>query len=284
MVEQRLVVGVHGGATGWIAAVFERGRFTGARRFVSFEELLETLDEARVITVDVPVGLTSDSMRICDALLRELVGADATLEVPPRRALVEASRQAADTTARRLTGHGVCPRTWAMRDMILELDAAVQHDDERSLALEHAPLGDKPRRHLARVMAERKESKESLRRFARIIEPSGRTGKRSDPMPLPAGRIVQGNAEASFRQLRGSPVESARNTPAGVAERLELLANAGVFLPKDADRIGGLPASDVVDAAALAWTAGRYAMGRARSVPPPELWQRVGVRVITVFI
>jgi len=46
--------------------------------------------------------------------------------------------------------------------------------------------------------------------------------------------------------------------------RRRLLKGAGIVLP---EKLGALPLIDVLDAAAAAWSAARYARGEARSLP-----------------
>lgn len=59
----------------------------------------------------------------------------------------------------------------------------------------------------------------------------------------------------------------------GQMERRFLLASEGIVLPDQlVGASGEIPVDDVLDAAAMAWTARRVAEGRAESLPdPPEL-------------
>jgi predicted RNase H-like nuclease len=82
-------------------------------------------------------------------------------------------------------------------------------------------------------------------------------------------RVIEVHPEVSFRELVGRPLPSKR-TPAGVSERRLGLARAGVVVPDLP-----YPLDDVLDAAVVAWSARRYARGRA--VPLPEGHQaRIG--------
>ena len=78
--------------------------------------------------------------------------------------------------------------------------------------------------------------------------------------------------ELVFCELAGGPLDTSKETWAGQHQRRALLARAGIVVPDDlgaAGRFAG--ADDVVDAAAVAWTARRIATGEARSLPdPPE--------------
>lgn len=70
-------------------------------------------------------------------------------------------------------------------------------------------------------------------------------------------RLVEVHPEVTFAALAGEPLESKRS-PAGLARRRRLLAGQGIEVEPDAD---------VLDAAAAAWSAARYARDEAVSLP-----------------
>ena len=78
-------------------------------------------------------------------------------------------------------------------------------------------------------------------------------------------RVIEMHPEVSFRELAREPVLESKHTAAGLARRRELLAAAGIVLP---GAVPGVPEADLLDAAAGAWTAARYAAGTAKPVPP----------------
>lgn len=78
-------------------------------------------------------------------------------------------------------------------------------------------------------------------------------------------RVIEMHPEVSFRELAGEPVLESKHTAGGLARRRELLAAAGIVLP---GAVPGVPEADLLDAAAGAWTAARYAEGRASAFPP----------------
>ena len=80
-------------------------------------------------------------------------------------------------------------------------------------------------------------------------------------------RVIEMHPEVSFRELAGEPVLESKHTAAGLARRRELLAAAGIVLP---GAVPGVPEADLLDAAAGAWTAARYAEGRAHPFPPDQ--------------
>lgn len=83
-------------------------------------------------------------------------------------------------------------------------------------------------------------------------------------------RVVEVHPEVSFAELAGAHLRTRKSTWDGMAQRRRLLAAAGVVVPDDLGPAGEKAAvDDVLDAAAVAWTASRVADGRARSLPDP---------------
>jgi predicted RNase H-like nuclease len=86
------------------------------------------------------------------------------------------------------------------------------------------------------------------------------------------GHVVEAHPELSFRQMADTPLLDSKKTWAGAVHRRELLAAQGIHLPADlgeAGRHAGV--DDVLDAAAVAWTASRVAMGTAIPLPDPPV-------------
>lgn len=81
-------------------------------------------------------------------------------------------------------------------------------------------------------------------------------------------RVIEVHPEVSFRAMAGAELEHAKGTWNGQAIRRRCLAREGVVLPDLLAEAGDVPVADVLDAAAAAWSAGRYAHGHARSLPP----------------
>ncbi len=85
------------------------------------------------------------------------------------------------------------------------------------------------------------------------------------------GLLFEAHPEVSFREMAGEPLPYAKKTWSGQARRRELLAKHGIVLPDHLGPAGQAPPDDILDAAAVAWTAHRMATGTARSHPsPPE--------------
>lgn len=85
------------------------------------------------------------------------------------------------------------------------------------------------------------------------------------------GRLIEVHPEVSFRALAGRALEFAKRTWNGQMERRRLLSEAEIVLPDRLPEAGKAAPDDVVDAAAAAWSAHRFACGEAGRLPPqPE--------------
>lgn len=73
-------------------------------------------------------------------------------------------------------------------------------------------------------------------------------------------RLCEVHPELSFAALAGAPLTDTKHTPAGLAARRALLARAGITLPP---KVAGAAVDDLLDAAAVAWSALRIAAGTA---------------------
>ncbi len=81
-------------------------------------------------------------------------------------------------------------------------------------------------------------------------------------------RVVEVHPELCFGELAGAPLADAKSTWAGATGRRELLAAEGIVLTGDLGLAGRqVGVDDVLDAAAVAWTARRVAAGIARRLP-----------------
>jgi len=85
--------------------------------------------------------------------------------------------------------------------------------------------------------------------------------RRGCPHPL-----YEVHPELSFAGLAGAPLQDSKHSAAGRAVRRALLAQAGIELPA---AVPGAAADDLLDAAAVAWSARRIADGAAVVLPDP---------------
>jgi predicted RNase H-like nuclease len=75
--------------------------------------------------------------------------------------------------------------------------------------------------------------------------------------------LYEVHPELAFSAMAGAPLSHSKHTAAGRDVRRELLARAGIVIP----RIPRAPVTDTLDAAAVAWSAWRIATGQAVVVP-----------------
>jgi predicted RNase H-like nuclease len=79
-------------------------------------------------------------------------------------------------------------------------------------------------------------------------------------------RVIEVHPEVSFRVMAGVHLAHAKSTWNGQALRRRILADHGIELPELLGEAGDVPVADVLDAAAVAWSADRYARGEASSL------------------
>jgi predicted RNase H-like nuclease len=84
-------------------------------------------------------------------------------------------------------------------------------------------------------------------------------------------RLHEVHPEVCFRHLHGAELAWPKRSWNGVTLRRSLLRSAGVELPEPLEDVGATGVDDVLDAAVVAWSARRIALGRARTLPadPP---------------
>jgi len=82
-------------------------------------------------------------------------------------------------------------------------------------------------------------------------------------------RIHEVHPEVSFAEMNGEPLAYSKKSWHGQADRLRLLAVAGITVPGDLGPIGATPPDDIIDAAAAAWSAHRIAAGTGEKVGKP---------------
>jgi predicted RNase H-like nuclease len=81
-------------------------------------------------------------------------------------------------------------------------------------------------------------------------------------------RVVEVHPELSFARMAGTPLPDSKVTWAGAERRRELLASVGIRLAGDVGYAGRVSrVDDVLDAAAVAWSARRVAEGVAVCLP-----------------
>jgi predicted RNase H-like nuclease len=94
--------------------------------FSAMQELLETLSDAAVVAVDIPIGIPQTGVRPADQAARRFVGARASsvFATPPRLAL-----EAPMYAEARARHPSVSSQAYALRIKILEVDAVTTADE-----------------------------------------------------------------------------------------------------------------------------------------------------------
>jgi predicted RNase H-like nuclease/predicted enzyme related to lactoylglutathione lyase len=123
------VAGVDMATGGWAVVVLEGMHVVDVFRCETFADAL--LVEARVIAVDIPIGIPDHAPRPADAAARRFVGGRASTVFPtPARPVLEAPTYSqAREIATELTGSSVSAQTYALRKRILEVDDYAASDE-----------------------------------------------------------------------------------------------------------------------------------------------------------
>jgi len=174
----------------------------------------------------------------------------------------------------RIDGSGRPPEK-AVRPLLGARQSSVFSIPARA-AVEASDYGEACRLALATSDPPRKVAKQGFNLFPKIRELDLFLRVR----PGMVDRVVETHPELVFRRIRGAPLEHPKKLPEGRAERLALLAKAG--LPADllaASPPAGAGADDLLDAMACLLTAERHARGEAVPHPLQPVRDSLGLRM-----
>ncbi|KAA0115781.1 DUF429 domain-containing protein [Mycolicibacterium sp. P9-22] len=94
--------------------------------------------------------------------------------------------------------------------------------------------------------------------------------------------LYEVHPELSFHEMGLPAADGKKKSWRGQRARLRILAAHGIDIPEDLGRaVAAVPADDVLDAAAAAWSAHRIASGTAFSMPDPP--QLAGGRALAIW-
>ena len=126
------VTGLDACRRGWVAVSLDGPERAGmaARLRVAAVRVHQTLagaldgTEARVVGIDMPLGLLESGWREADRAARGLLGPrrSSVFAIPPRAVWEQDSYQAASQRCRELTGQGLSIQAWGLRARLLEAD------------------------------------------------------------------------------------------------------------------------------------------------------------------
>ena len=127
-------VGVDGCKGGWFSVGLDRDGFE-AKVFCTFRELLDYYASAKLILVDIPIGLPEGKGgRDCDRKARKLLGrprASSVFPTPTRQTVQQASRAPKDHRAavrieKEVAGKGIGIQTFNIAPKIAEVDEVMR--------------------------------------------------------------------------------------------------------------------------------------------------------------
>jgi predicted RNase H-like nuclease len=244
------VLGVDGAAGGWVGVALVDGAFASLGYASGLRALVEAM-EARhgalgAIAIDMPLALRSGQPRAVDALARARLPGRARSRLyarPPREAMEAPTHAAAVAVARRLGAPAPSRQAYGLRAAIADAAAFA-----RSIAC--ARRGAFPG-----AGAEVGAGAEARARAE---------GREAGPP------VSEAHPELSLLALGGAAaIAHTKKSWAGHCARREALAAAGIVVT-GADVPDRVAPDDVLDAAAVAWTAARLGAGAAEVLADPE--------------
>ncbi|HVT67710.1 MAG TPA: DUF429 domain-containing protein [Trebonia sp.] len=235
------VTGVDGCARGWVAVTL---RLAGPDRAAGPDQA-SGAGAVRVPVAGVPLGsVTGVGVTVAERL--DLLPLTAVTGIDMPLGLLAAGWRDADLLARRALGRrgvtvfAIPPRPVWERATYAEAGRLCREITGQGLSIQAWGL----RRKIA-------EADQFRRRASREVSPG------AGPCPV---RLHEVHPELSFTAMAGAPLPDSKHAPAGLAARRELLRQAGITLPA---RVVGAAEDDLLDAAAVAWSARRIAAGTA---------------------
>lgn len=231
----RTLAGVDGCRGGWVAVTATPGGALFARRFAGFADILAALDDDAVIAVDMPIGLPARAGpggRGPEMAARRALARfrSSVFSIPSRCAVHAEPGPLADAAARR-AAHA---RTSAL--------ARETSDPPRGVSIQAFGILPKIREVDALLRA----------------------------VPDLSRRVVESHPELVFQRLGAEHApRRPKRTPEGGRERRTILRAHGLPEALLASRFSGVQPDDLLDAAALLFTAVRFACGEAKPLPDP---------------
>ncbi len=257
------VTGVDACRGGWVAVDLTDGVLTRVRTAATLAALLAGNDW--VTGIDMPLGLLTSQWRAVDRLAAARLGPrrSSVFPVPPRPVWAQPTHAEANKLCRELTGRGLSAQTWGLRTRLLEAD-------EYRAKCPHPLYEVHPELAFAAMAGALLTEPTGLPELARLPEPTGLPEPTRPAMPV--------------RLTELAPLATSKHTPAGLDRRRELLADAGIAIPVHRTVPGrpaasgrpapparpSAPLADILDAAAVAWSAHRIATGAAAIVSATE--------------
>ena len=184
------VIGVDACRRGWVAVSLEVSRpphrtprLVAVRMDGSLATVLDQADRdtARIVGIDMPLGLLESGWREADRVARGLLGPrrSSVFAIPPRAVWAQMSYPAANRLCRELTGQGFSVQAWGLRAKLLEANQYLEacehpmyevHPELAFGAMAGAPLG------YSKHTAAGRELRRELLARAGIVLPASSSG------------------------------------------------------------------------------------------------------------
>jgi predicted RNase H-like nuclease len=119
------LAGIDGCREGWLCLRDDEGIVQG-QVFSSFVQMLQHLQDATVIAIDIPIGLPASGERSCDRMARQLLGSPRSTSVfsaPVHGAVSETDYASACTRHRQIDGRALSRQAFAILPKIREVNA-----------------------------------------------------------------------------------------------------------------------------------------------------------------
>ena len=191
---------------------------------------LDGLSLQGVVGIDIPLGLLEDGWRVADVLTRRALG------------------------RRGSTVFAIPPRPVWQYPTYAEANKACRELTGKGLSAQTWGLRGK----LLEADAYRRQSADRPHE----AHPDAADAHR----PASPARLYEVHPELAFAAIAGAPLAASKHTEAGLVLRRDLLAQVGITLPP---MVPGAPENDLLDAAAVAWSARRIAAAEAVTLTSP---------------
>lgn len=228
------MTGVDACASGWVSVTLP---WTAADAesapgppLVTVAPTLDGLSLDGLVGIDMPLGLLADGWRVADVLARRALG------------------------RRGATVFAVPPRPVWQYPTYAEANRKCRELTGKGLSAQTWGLRSK----LLEADANRRQSAARLDK----AHPEGANAHRT----APSARLYEVHPELAFAAIAGAPLAASKHTGAGLALRRDLLAQVGITVPA---KVAGAGVHDLLDAAAVAWSARRIAAGQAVTLTDP---------------
>lgn len=136
-------VGIDGCKSGWLyVGIDETGQFHFGVKS-AFSDIVSELEDARLILVDIPIGLPSNSQikRHCDVAARKAISprGSSVFPVPARSTLAQTNYESACEENARILGKRLSKQSWAIAPKIQEVDEFIREYGARGKIREMHP-------------------------------------------------------------------------------------------------------------------------------------------------